>query len=432
MNLPLITGIPFLGVLLSIALGPLLIPRLWHRFENPLLFLWGVLSIAALWVYGGGGFATHEVTGTLLQEYTPFMVILFTTFSLNGGIHFSLSFTPTPLNNTLYLAFAGLCSNILGTTGASLLFLRPFLRINRHRRYRVPLVIFFILIVANVGGCLTPLGDPPLFMGYLKGVDFLWSLQNLWKPCFFVMGSLLGLFALVEAVLLKKDPQEWIPFSFGLEGKVNLVLLAVLVAAILGTPHLSEKTFSFLGHPLAVTSLIRDGIFLMLAALSLWITPKAVRHSHAFSWAPLREVGRVFLAIFITLIPVSMMLQAGVKGPFAPLFSSISLDSPKAFYWGSGFFSAFLDNAPTYLVFYTLGGGSAVDFMGVKAPFLMAISLGSVFFGALTYIGNTPNFVIRSIAQQSGVKMPSFLGYMLWALALLGPILGVVSWVLMG
>jgi Na+/H+ antiporter NhaD/arsenite permease-like protein len=290
-------------------------------------------------------------------------------------------------------------------------------------------VIFFIILVANVGGALSPLGDPPLFVGFLRGVDFFWTLQHLWLQTLVVSLLVLTLFFAVDAWFARRDglPRGGGSEPLRIRGKINFVLIAAIIAAILlsGTwkPGI---TFDVFGTPVALQNFVRDAALVLIALLSLWLTQNEHRASNGFTWEPIREVAILFAGIFIAIIPVLAMLQAGRQGLFASLLEAITTPAGQprevAYFWLTGILSALLDNAPTYLVFYELAGGEAARLMGPLEGTLAAISMGAVYMGALSYIGNAPNFMIYAIAVERGVKMPSFFGYTLWSGAILVPL----------
>ncbi len=429
-------AIPFAGVLLSISLLPLLFPKLWHRFENRILFGWVLLALIMLSQLKGIERAGASVVEVILHEYVPFIILLTTLYIISGGLHIRLKAAASPLANTVFLLAGALVASIVGTTGAAMLLIRPFIRMNYHRHYQSHNIIFFIFAVANIGGCLTPLGDPPLFLGYLNGVDFFWTLKHLFMPFLMTIVPLLGIYFVIDWVLEKREkvtkkiilqPDS----KFLLEGKINLLLLLGVLAIVIAT-NIPEglPTYCVFGCDVGSNQLMRDIGLVVMALISYMVTPKEVHKHHHFSWAPISEVSRVFAAIFITIVPVNLMLQAGGEGPFASVLAFTESEySSFIYFWLTGIFSSFLDNAPTYLIFFKMAGGNADILMGPMVKILIAISLGSVFMGAMTYIGNAPNFMVRSIAKQSGIHMPSFLGYMLWSCSILLPIfLGVSIW----
>lgn len=417
----LLYALPFFGVLLSISLGPTLFTSWWHRAEKPVLMGWVLLALLPLFVRFGGVTLSTEIAHTLLGHYLPFMVLIGALFVLCGGIHISMKGHATPLMNVSFLLGGGILSNIIGTTGASMLLIRPLLALNHHRRRNSHVVLFFIFFVANISGCLTPIGDPPLFLGFLEGVDFFWPLLHHYQPLLLVGSLLLTLFWAVDHYFFYHDPKIPDPAhahsdaTYKIQGKRNIPLLFLVILVVILTGQWA--------HPAA--DFVREGALILIALIGWWITPGQVRHYNRFTWAPLQEVGVVFFAIFMTMMPVMPMLKQGADGVFAPL---MSLANPNGtpdsatYFWLTGSLSAVLDNAPTYLAFFYAAGGDAQHLMWNIPHVLQAISLGAVFMGALTYIGNAPNYMIRSIAEKSGVRMPSFFGYALRSSIILLPL----------
>jgi Na+/H+ antiporter NhaD/arsenite permease-like protein len=331
------------------------------------------------------------------------------------------------------MAIGALLASVMGTTGAAMLMVRPLIRANDNRRHNAHVLVFFIFIVGNVGGALTPLGDPPLFLGFLKGVDFGWPLGHLWPETLFLAGALLAIFFLVDRWfyrregVLRQDPTPDAAVAPGIEGVANVLPLALIVGLVLMSGLWKPGiAFHVAGMDLELPALLRDLLLLAVIGLSLWLTPHGVREKNQFSWAPMQEVAKLFAGIFLTMIPVLAMLKAGEQGAFAAVARAVTgadgAPLPWAYFWSSGLLSAFLDNAPTYLVFFNLAGGDPQQLMTVLAPTLAAISAGSVFMGAMSYIGNAPNFMVKAIAEERGVRMPSFFGYMAWSLSVLLPL----------
>jgi Na+/H+ antiporter NhaD/arsenite permease-like protein len=433
--LPLYTGIPFLGVLLSIALLPILVPRFWHRFENILLGGWTILSLGMLLKILGGNFLGSTLFGVAVHEYLPFIILLTTLYIIGSGFYIRLKAKATPIANANFLLIGSLLASLIGTTGAAMLLLRPFIHMNQGRTYRSHSIIFFIFIVANIGGCLTPLGDPPLFLGYLNGIDFFWPFQNLTLPFLITVFPLLIIYYGIDSWLIKKETVKIVPRhqleKFSLEGKLNIILLAGVLIVLIGSNFVDFlPTYLILDQQVSLSHVLRDVILLILAFVSYRTTPASIHHHQHFSWGPILEIARVFAAIFITMIPLSIMLRMGEVGPFSSLLHFTNTGHrPFIYFWLTGIFSAFLDNAPTYLIFFKMAGGNPDILMTTHTKILMAISLGAVFMGAMTYIGNAPNFMVRSIAKQSGIVMPSFLGYMGWSCCILLPLfVGVTLW----
>jgi Na+/H+ antiporter NhaD/arsenite permease-like protein len=435
-------ALPFIGILLTIASGPLLFPRVWHRHYGKLAFLWSVLAVAPLAALYGAPAAGAAFVHAMLAEYLSFIVLLFALYVVAGGILVKGNFRGTPFVNTALLAFGTLIASIVGTTGAAMILIRPLLRANASRLHNVHVVVFFIFLVANIGGALTPLGDPPLFVGFLRGVDFFWTARHLWLETALAAGLVLIVFAALDLWLYRKDRlvttvgEAPPPVNFGVSGSINLLLIAGIIAAILGSALWKPGiAFDVYGTTLELQNVMRDGGLLALAILSLVLTPEEHREANDFSWDPIKEVAILFAGIFTCIVPVLAMLDAGRSGAFSWLLAAVTArdGSPHdvAYFWLTGVLSGILDNAPTYLVFYELAGGNADELMATLAPTLKAISMGAVFMGALTYIGNAPNFMVYAIASERGVKMPSFFGYIVWSTMVLLPIFALITFVSM-
>jgi len=434
-------ALPFVGILLTIATGPLVFPKLWHRHYGKLAFVWSTLTIAPLAALYGTPAAIAAFVHAMLAEYLSFIVLLFALYVVAGGILVTGNLRGTPLVNTVILAFGTLIASVVGTTGAAMILIRPLLRANAARLHNVHVVVFFIFLVANIGGALSPLGDPPLFVGFLHGVEFFWTTQHLWRPTALVAGLVLLIFIVLDVWYYRKDRlvttvgEARAPVDLGVSGVVNLLLIAGIIIAILGSaiwkPGIS---FDVYGTTLELQNLLRDATLLLIALLSLVLTPNEHREANGFTWEPIAEVAILFAGIFACIIPVLAMLDAGKDGAFAWLLAAVTArdGSPHdiAYFWLTGVLSAFLDNAPTYLVFFELAGGDARELMGPLATTLAAISMGAVYMGAMTYIGNAPNFMVYAIAVERGVKMPSFFGYMAWSTLVLLPVLAVLTFVL--
>ena len=431
-TMSLLWAIPFVGILVSIATGPLFYPHLWEHHYGKFAAFWSACIIIPLLVSAGMSSATHALLHTILLEYVPFILLLFALYTIAGGIYLEGNLRGTPAANTLLLAVGALLASVVGTTGASMIMIRPLLRANDDRVFRVHTVVFFIFLVSNIGGALTPLGDPPLFVGFLKGVDFFWTTQYLWRETLFVSALLLVVFFVLDMVLHKREdrlhhPLDPTPDSpLKLHGMVNFALIAVVIAAILMSAYWKPGiSFSIAGVDVQLQNVVRDVIFVVAALASLALTRTSFRIANGFSWGPIVEVALLFAGIFICIVPVIAMLSAGSNGAFASLVALVTHGdgSPNnlAYFWLTGGLSSFLDNAPTYLVFFELAGGDPQMLMTKLAPTLAAISLGAVFMGANTYIGNAPNFMVYAIARGAGVKMPSFFGYMAWSGAILLP-----------
>ena len=422
-------ALPFAGLLLSIALGPLCFAKFWHHHYGKIAAAWSALALGSLVWFAGGMAALAALAHAMLAEYLGFIILLFSLYVVAGGIHVSGDLKATPGANTGILALGTVMASLVGTTGAAMILVRPLIRANLKRRHNVHVIVFFIILVANVGGALTPLGDPPLFVGFLHGVDFFWTTFNIWLQTAIVAGLLLVIFFIVDVLRFRDEPLLGLAGPaepIRIRGLINLVLIAAIVASLLLSAMWKPGVaFDVLGTRLELQGLLRDLALLVIAALSVWLTPDEHREANDFTWEPIAEVAKLFAGIFIAIIPVIAMLNAGQHGAFAWLLSTVTAadGTPHevAYFWFTGLMSAFLDNAPTYLLFFELAGGDPHVLMGQLAGTLASISMGAVYMGALTYIGNAPNFMVRSIAIERGIEMPSFFGYMMWAGALLIP-----------
>jgi Na+/H+ antiporter NhaD/arsenite permease-like protein len=430
-------AIPFAGILLSIALMPLLAPHFWHHHYGKVALAWALAFILPFALLYGPGLAGTAFVHAALAEYIPFIILLTALFTVAGGIHIRGNFHGSPGFNCGLMGLGAVLASLMGTTGASMLLIRPLIRANDNRKHVAHVIVFFIFIVSNIGGSLTPLGDPPLFLGFLKGVDFFWTAKHIFPETLFLVVVLLGLFYVIDRHyyvkegVLRRDPTPDTP-SFAIEGKANLALLGVIVGLVLmsGTWKPGVE-FDVFGTPVGLPQLVRDGLLVGVALLSWFVTPKGVHERNQFDWEPMREVGKLFAGIFLTIAPVLAMLKAGSEGAFAPVVGLVTgadgQPIPAMYFWATGILSSFLDNAPTYLVFFNLAGGDPQVLMNALAPVLVAISAGSVFMGANSYIGNAPNLMVKAIAESRGVKMPSFFGYMAWSGAILIPLFVAVT-----
>ena len=426
--------IPFAGILLSIAVAPVTAPSFWHHHFGKASAFWALAFIVPFALHFGPEVALREVVHTLLTEYGPFIVLLFALFTVSGGIHIRGNLHGTPALNTGLLALGTLLASVMGTTGAAMLLVRPLLRANDNRRHRAHVVVFFIFLVGNIGGALTPLGDPPLFLGFLKGVDFFWTTRAMLWPTLMASAILLAMFYVLDRWLWSQDDEARAPAydptpdsPIRIDGGVNFLLLAAILACVLASglwkPGLTAVVY---GTTLELQNVLRDAALLGIAWASWRLTPAAVRRAHHFTWGPIVEVAKLFAGIFLTIIPAIAMLRAGDGGAFAPVVVLVTgadgRPDDRLYFLLTGALSSFLDNAPTYLVFFNLAGGDPAVLMGAQATTLAAISAGAVFMGANTYIGNAPNFMVKAIAESRGVRMPSFFGFLGWALLALTPI----------
>ncbi len=435
-ELGLIWVAPFVGILLSIAVFPLVAPTFWHRHFGKVAAFWGLLFFVPFIIVEGWRLALFELLTVTLTEYLPFIILLFCLFTVAGGVRLKGHLQGSPAVNTGILLIGTVLASWMGTTGAAMLLIRPLLRANAWRRHKVHTVVFFIFLVANIGGSLTPLGDPPLFLGFLNGVRFFWTTTTMFLPMLLVSVVLLVLFFILDTILHRREEREP-PVSndgeaLGLEGKVNFLLLVGVIGAVLLSgfwrPGIS---FSVFFVDVELQNIARDLLLLAIAGLSWMLTDNESRTRNGFSWFPIIEVAKLFAGIFITIVPAIAILRAGLDGSLAPVISSVTDSNGQPvnamYFCLSVVLSSFLDNAPTYLVFFNTAGGDAEALMGQFGPTLLAISAGAVFMGANTYIGNAPNFMVRSIAEESGVAMPSFFGYMAWSIVILVPLFALTT-----
>jgi len=433
-------GVPFAGILLSIALMPLLLPGFWHHHFGKVAAAWALAFLVPFALMFGFSTAGVALVHTLVGEYIPFVILLTALFTVSGGIYIRGNLHGSPALNTAILGIGAVLASFMGTTGASMLLIRPLIRANDNRRHRAHVIVFFIFIVSNAGGSLTPLGDPPLFLGFLKGVEFFWTARHIFPETLFLVGTLLALFYALDWWYYHRReeirPADPTPDtrSIGFDGARNFWLLAGIVGLVLLSGiWKSPVGFNIAGTEVGLPGLVRDAGLVLITFLSLRLTPAQVYEDNQFSWGPMQEVAKLFAGIFLTIIPVIAMLRAGLDGPFAPIVAAVTrpdgTPDPAMYFWASGLLSSFLDNAPTYLVFFNTAGGDPAVLMTQSAPVLAAISAGSVFMGANTYIGNAPNLMVKSIAEDRGVKMPSFFGYMLWSFGILVPLFVIMTFI---
>ena len=437
-NLAIYWVIPFAGILLSIAAFPLIAPDFWHHNFGKISLFWATSLIIPFVIKEGFQITLYELLHVGLLEYVPFIILLLALFTISGGVQLKGSLVGSPTLNTAILAIGTLLASWMGTTGAAMLLIRPLIRANSHRKNKVHVIVFFIFLVANIGGALTPLGDPPLFLGFLKGVNFFWTTSAMFLPMLFLVISLLIIFFILDTYFFKKEnisiKKEENPEKLGLEGSFNLLLLAGVVGGVLLSGFWKPGiSFSVYYVDVELQNIVRDILLLGLTYASWVLTSQSIRKANEYTWFPIVEVAKLFAGIFITIIPAIAILKAGTQGALSGVVASVtSNDQPinYMYFWMTGILSSFLDNAPTYLVFFNTAGGDPSLLMGDLYQTLLAISAGAVFMGANTYIGNAPNFMVKSIAETSGIEMPSFFGYLIkWSIPILVPLFIVLTFI---
>ena len=382
-------GVPFAGILLSIAVLPLLAPGLWHHHYGKIAAAWALAFLVPFAVQFGAGPAGAAFVHALVAEYIPFVILLTALFTVAGGIHIKGNLHGSPGLNTAILAIGAVLASFMGTTGASMLLIRPLIRANDNRQHKAHVIVFFIFIVSNAGGSLTPLGDPPLFLGFLKGVEFFWTVKTIFPETLFLTASLLAMFYALDWWYYHKReevaPVDPTPDTrgIGFDGAINFALLGAVVGLVLMSGlWKSAVSFDIAGTPVGLPGLVRDIGLIAVTLLSLKVTARSVHEANQFSWAPMAEVAKLFAGIFLTIIPVIAMLKAGANGPFGAIVAAVTRPDgspdPAAYFWATGALSSFLDNAPTYLVFFNTAGGDPQVLMTTLAPTLAAISAGAV------------------------------------------------------
>ena len=416
--------VPFIGILLSIAIIPLINHHFWENNFGKISFFWSLAFIIPFYLLVNSFSAVIEVLlHTVTFEYIPFIFLLLALFTVSGGICLKGSLVGTPVLNLILLVIGTILASWMGTTGAAMLLIRPLLRANEWRVNKVHIIVFFIFLVANIGGSLTPLGDPPLFLGFLKGVDFFWTTKHMFLPMLYVSTVLLILFYFIDTYYYNKEANK--PTSttdlktIEITGKINFIfLLAVIGSVLLSGFWNPNHQVHIYGHVyMELQNIVRDILLIVITLLSVKYTNSNVRSENGFTWFPITEVAKLFIGIFITIIPVLTILSQ--DGGALQWIKDLCYND-MMYFWVTGFLSAFLDNAPTYLVFFDVAGGNPEVLMHKFSSTLLAISSGAVFMGAFSYIGNAPNFMVRAIAEENGVKMPSFFGFIAWSFLVLG------------
>ncbi len=435
--------IPFLGILLSIAIFPLISSSFWHHNYGKISAFWGIVFLFTFTYNFGIDVSKFYLLEVYLKEFLPFIVILLALFTVSGGVLISGNMKGTPIVNTSILLIGTVLASWMGTTGASMLLIRPLIKSNQDRVNKVHIFVFFIFLVSNIGGALTPLGDPPLFLGFLKGVDFFWTTTKLFLPMVIIAIPLLILFYIVDSYIYNKEEIKFNSdnIKIKISGKVNLVLILFIIISVVvsgiwrADSSNPENWLIAYGGECIMTygTFLQVSLLLLITFISLKITPNSIRTENGFTWEPVKEVFKLFATIFITMVPAIAMLKSGKNGPLEDVVSLLSDGDGNAinmmYFWVTGILSAFLDNAPTYLVFFNTAGGDPSYLMNEGMMTLVAISAGAVFMGAMSYIGNAPNFMVKSIAEENKINMPSFFGYMLWSICILIPILLIFSFI---
>ena len=430
--------IPFVGILLCIAIMPLIKPAWWEEHQPLVVAIWSLLFIIPFAVLHGAGEATELVLDCLINDYLTFIVLLFGLFCVSGNITMEGDLAGSPRVNIILLTIGTLLSSVIGTTGSSMLMVRPVIKMNSWRKHRTHIMVFFIFLVSNIGGCLTPIGDPPLLMGFSRGVPFFWSLR-LFPVLLFNMAVILFIFYWIDRKAYCRDiakgrmPDISKPGTkISIQGLHNLIFIVMIVAAVIlsgvlpDMPAFQNAEGEVLGIHifgevvLTYPALIEIVIILLAAFLSFKTTNPEIRVKNHYTWGAIKEVAVLFFGIFITMQPALMILKS--------MGGSLGLTEPIQMFWVTGALSSFLDNTPTYLVFLTTAGamnfveGVATTLGNIPTQMLIAISCGAVFMGANTYIGNAPNFMVKAISDENGIRMPSFFGYIVWSLCVLVPV----------
>lgn len=405
-EIPLLSLLPFILMLLSIAVLPLFWNHFWEKNKNK-LYVAIVLSIPVI-IYLLANNFSHQLIHTMLFDYVPFLILLGALFTITGGILLTGDIEAKPKINTLFLGIGAVLASLMGTTGAAMLLIRPVIQTNKERTFKVHTILFFIAVVANCGGLLTPLGDPPLFMMYLRGAPFTWFFHL--APEWFVTNALLLIiYFFVDAYYYKKEPESALTRDesnirpIKIEGKRNFIFL---IGVVLAVAFLNEQYLSFINiNP--YFKFIREAVIVLMAFLSMQFTPKLLRASNNFTWHPIEEVAYLFFGIFITMVPCLLYLESNAK--------QLGVETVSQFYYYTGLLSSFLDNTPTAVTFHSLALGLGITegtlVAGIPELLLKAISTSAVFFGAMTYIGNGPNFMVKAVAEENNIKMPDFFSY---------------------
>lgn len=436
-------ALPFLGIILSIAIIPLLAPNLWSKHYGKISALWTIIILVGVGVVQGIGVSLHNLTQVMFEQFLPFISLLLALFTITGGIKLRGSLAGTPKFNTIMLAIGGLMSSWLGTTGAAVLFIRPLIKANEHRHNKMHTILFFIFIVGNIGGSLTPVGNPPLLMGYISHIPFFWTLTHLFAPTILISAILLLLYYGIDSYYFRKQKShmhEVDMTKLGVDGIANILLLLLTIGAVVISSNDMGIAFTLFGVEVNTSEIVELVMLGLLTWASIKFTPAKIREYNKFTWHPILEVGKIFICIFIAMSPLVAILRAGESGAMGGLIASLTdaggNPANGVYYWAAGILSAFLDSAPAYLVFFNVAASPADSmhllphiYMAEYIPStLLAITMGASFMGALSYIGNAPNMMVKAIAEENGIKMPSFVGYMAWSFGILIPLFILIQW----
>jgi Na+/H+ antiporter NhaD/arsenite permease-like protein len=436
-NLSPLWGLPFLGIILSIALFPLLLPDFWKKHFGKVALAWSAIVLTGIGMAQGADISLKTFLTVMIDQFFPFIFLLLAVFTVTGGIALEGEHDGTPKVNVILLLIGAIISSWLGTTGAAVLLIRMIIQANSWRKYKVHTVIFFIFIVGNIGGTLTPFGNPPLLMGFISKVPFFWPINKLLAPTTLVTILLMIIYFFIDLFYYKKEPDKpdyKVKSRIAIDGIWNIILLIFTIFAVVLSSYNFGTAFLLYHVPVPLSELMEILILLVIIFVSVKITSKEIRSLNNFTWHPIIEVGKLFMAIFICMAPLIAMLAAGIDGPMSFIVHSLSNAKGQPangmYYWLSGGLSAFLDSAPAYLVFFKTAAAPAsalhiapnLFMTNIIPTTLIAITAGASFMGAITYIGNAPNMIVKSIAEENDIKMPSFFGYMAWSLLILVPI----------
>lgn len=430
-------ALPFLGIILSIALLPNLLPDFWKNHYGKVSFFWIFLVLVGIAISKGIGVSFHSLLSVMFDQFLPFIMLLIALYTITGSIRLRGQLVGTPMVNVIILFIGAILSSWLGTTGAAVLLIRPLINANGWRTYKIHTLIFFIFIVGNIGGTLTPVGNPPLLMGFISKVPFFWPTGKLLAPTMLAVFILLVVYFIMELYFYKKETVKHVSIEkkpIAIEGGWNFLLLIAVIFTVLVSSYEMGAAFTLCEVTVPVNELVEIALLIFITWLSLRISSKEIRIANNFSWNPIIEVGKLFAGIFVCMVPLIAMLRAGANGPMKMLITSLSSADGHPvnalYYWFSGGLSAFLDSAPAYLVFFNTAAAPAgaaglaphMYMTQVIPTTLVAITAGASFMGAITYIGNAPNMMVNAIAEEYDIKMPSFFGYMLWSVCILVPL----------